>query len=322
MSIVRSPLAARYLGLAACLCLPGTALAGATASSFQKENKKGANYWNAQSALDGKMETAWRVPGDSKNKGEWIQVDVGMTATVSGLGLVIGWDKDEDTFKDYARVKQARVDVFATNSSFDLELAGSATVDFADQRGMQVVAFDEPIKIEADAGGAVKITVTDVYPGVDFPSMGVSEVVVQLGEIYDPPNGLMVVDGSNADNDAFDLTDGNPRTKWTAPSDGAKLEIEATGFGMSRVGLQRLDTYHDRPKKVKISVGTKEIVVEVADAKEMQWITVPSTFGYSGSTLGKITLEVLEVYPGSRSPGTLALGEVSAKATIYDALTF
>ena len=52
------------------------AFAGAKASAFQPESKKGANYWNAGSAIDGKTESAWSVPGESPNRGEWLLVDV------------------------------------------------------------------------------------------------------------------------------------------------------------------------------------------------------------------------------------------------------
>ena len=52
------------------------ALAGAKASSFKSERKRGENYWNANSATDGNNETAWMVSGESENKGEWIMIDV------------------------------------------------------------------------------------------------------------------------------------------------------------------------------------------------------------------------------------------------------
>ena len=39
------------------LLVPAVAFAGATASNFKPEHRKGANYWNAQSAIDGKLET-------------------------------------------------------------------------------------------------------------------------------------------------------------------------------------------------------------------------------------------------------------------------
>ncbi len=310
------------------LTLSATAFAGATASSFQKENRKGANYWNAVSALDGKLETCWRVPGESSNTGEWLQVDLPKSG-VAGISMVNGWGKDTDTYKDFARIKQVRVDVMKMSESFDLELVGSETIDFVDQDepSMQTVMLPNIIEIDSDAGGAVKLTVTEVYAGVDFPSLAMSEIIVELDESkLSPPAAFTVLGASSNEGDSLKMEDGNARTAWvgdTKTEDApAWITVQATGFGMSKIGLQRLSTSYDRPKKVKIKVGTKEVVVDVADSKDMQWLEVPSTFGYSGSTLGDITLEVVDVYPGSSNAGKLGIAEITAKATQFDALTF
>lgn len=321
---------AALLGLG--LSFSATALAGATASNFQKENRKGANYWNAQSALDGKAETCWRLPGESEGVGEWIQVDL-PKSTVSGISMLNGWAEDAETYKDYARVKQVRVDVMKQNDSFDLELVGSETIDFVDQTaegqtiGMQKVMLSQPIAIDSDAGGAVKLTITAIYPGLDFPALAMSEVVVELDEkMYSPPASLSIASVSSSDKAPESMLDGNTRTAWIGDTkdgeDPASVVVQATGFGMSRIGIQRFSTSYDRPKKVKLSVGTKEAVLEVKDSKDMQWLKVPSTFGYTGSTLGDIKLEIIEVYPGSSNPGKVAIAELTAKATQYDALTF
>ena len=93
------------------LLLPAVALAGFRASTFKKETKLGADTWNAASALDGKLESCWMVDPESENVGEWFEVDV-PKSTVDKLGLVIGWQRDDKTFKDYGRVKTVRVSIF------------------------------------------------------------------------------------------------------------------------------------------------------------------------------------------------------------------
>ena len=55
------------------LLVPTIAFAGAKASKFKPEHRKGANYWNAQSAVDNNPDTCWMVPGESPNRGEWIE---------------------------------------------------------------------------------------------------------------------------------------------------------------------------------------------------------------------------------------------------------
>ena len=54
----------RALAIAALLA-PAIALAGYEVSSFKKEDKLGANYWNAASALDSNMETCWQINGEA-----------------------------------------------------------------------------------------------------------------------------------------------------------------------------------------------------------------------------------------------------------------
>ena len=173
----------------------------------------------------------------------------------------------------------------------------------------------------------MKLTITEIYPGVDFPALAMSEVVVQLGEeLYSPPASLSISSVSASDNAPESMLDGNVRSAWIGDTkDGeapASITVSATGFGMSRIGIQRFNTSYDRPKKVKLSVGTKEVLLDVKDSKDMQWLQVPSTFGYTGSTLGDIKLEIVEVYKGSGNAGKVAIAELTAKATQYDALTF
>ena len=100
------------LSLAALLFSTQTAFAGAKASSFKKETRKGANYWNAVAAIDGKLETAWMVSGESENVGEWIMIDApNAYSTLNEIRIVNGFAKDEQTYKDYARIKAAKLEV-------------------------------------------------------------------------------------------------------------------------------------------------------------------------------------------------------------------
>src|SRR5688500_17883765 len=97
--------------LAALLLVPSLALAGYSASSFKRESKLGANTWNAEAALDGKPETAWMIDPEDENGGQWIELDL-PTSTIDKLAIVNGWDKSEDIFFDYPRLKTAKVEMF------------------------------------------------------------------------------------------------------------------------------------------------------------------------------------------------------------------
>ena len=118
--------------------LCSVAWAGATGSSYQKETKRGAKFWAAQSAVDGDLETAWMVPGESANKGEWIQIDIPQ-GTVDKIAIFPGYNKSEETWSDYPRVKQMRVDIYALDDDQKVTAVGSSTIEIADKREWQII---------------------------------------------------------------------------------------------------------------------------------------------------------------------------------------
>lgn len=301
------------------VAFPSVALAGATASSFHPEHKQGANYWNAQSAIDGRMDTCWMVPGDSKNKGEWIMLDV-PKSTLDKLSLVIGWDKDEETFKDYARVKSVEIEGFSYDSDNNLVPKGKATATFEDKRGWQTVDVDD-ISVGDDLmGGKIKVTVTDVYPGVDYPNLAMSEVLLRLKE-FDAAPTIDEVSGEDSDHSKLALVDDNPRTWWAADaSNGASITFEASGYSLSRVGIQAGPKTYARPRRIEIDANDRVTTVELKDTSAEQWVEIPAVVGYTGSAWGPITIKVLSTYPGTVKTDEVGIAELNLKATAYSGL--
>lgn len=293
------------------------ASAGAIASSFKKETKLGANYWAGASAIDGKPETCWMISGETENNGQSITIDL-PKSEVDKLGMVIGWAKDDTTWKDYARIKSVRVDVLSYNEDRELVSVGSADASFEDKPGMQVV--DVPnFKLGTDeAGGKIKITVTSVFPGQDYPNFAVSEIMVVLAE-YDAAVSVSEVSGADAGHDKDALGDANAKTFWAAPAQGASVTINTAGFGVARMAITHGPKDYSRVKKLKVSVGNRSVEVDIADAAGPQWFEIPPVQGYSGSAWGEITLEVLETYTGSKNP-SVAIAEIGAKATSFEGL--
>lgn len=291
--------------------------AGAVASSFKKETKLGANYWSGQAAIDGKTETCWMLPGESANLGESITIDL-PKGEVDKIAMVIGWSKDGETFQDYARVQAARVEVFSYNDDRELISVGASDVQFADKSGLQIVDIPDLKVGTEDAGGKIKISVSAVYPGRDYPNLAVSEVFVVMKE-FDALLKVEDVSGADAGHGQEQLTDANPKTFWAAPAMGAQIAVVSPGFGLSHIGLTQGPKDYARVKKLRVSVGGRVVEVDVPDAAGPQWIEVPAISGYTGSTWGTITLEVLETWPGAKSQ-SVAIGELSAKATNFEAL--
>ena len=310
-----------YVLAAGLLVVPAVALGGFRASSFKKETKLGANYWNAASALDTKMETCWQVDPEAENAGQWFEVDL-PRGTVDKLSLVIGWDQDEKTFKDYARVKTARVEVFGSAEDEEA-VVHEQTVTFEDKRGWQTVDLNDTAVGGELHGGRVRVTVTETYAGVDYPNLAVSEVLVRMTEqdvakesikLKTPPDSIQ--EGHAAEM----ITDGNAKTFWAAEKAGEhSFEIRADGFGVSSIGILPGPTSHGRPKTVEVTANAVTIKHTLADKAEVQWFDLPSVVGYTGSAWGTVTVKVIDTYAGKSDPGP-AIAEVALRYTNYEGL--
>jgi hypothetical protein len=294
--------------------LPAVALAGATASSFRPETRKGANYFNAASALDGVPETAWVVPGDSANRGEWIMLDL-PRCTVEKVGMIVGWLKDDATFKDYARVKTIKVEGFSVDDQQEVTPAGSSNFTFEDKKAFQIADIPD-IQIGQDLfGGKLKIHIVDIFPGEDYPNVGISELLVYLKEFATTIR--IVESGGAADNTTADnATDENPKTFWAVPLSSATFSIESGDCGVSSIGVQAGPKTLSRVKKVEVTANNRTETHVVPDDPKggMVWFQVPSITGYTGGAFGQIDVKVLDVYPGA-DPSKVGFSEIGARAT-------
>jgi hypothetical protein len=290
--------------------LADDSFAGAKASAFAKESKKGTNYWNAGSAIDGKMETAWMVPGESPNRGEWIELDV-PKGEVDKIGIVAGWDKDEESFKDYPRIAKVRVDIFSVSTGDDPTQVGTATVDVVDQRGWQIIDIPDTKVGSEFFGGKVRITVLEVAEGEDFPNLGVSEVCVFLKEFDAQPKIAAATSG-----DITMLSDANPKTLWTGAA-GAEITVTPGGFAVSSVGFSG-DKAHGRAKTVKLTVGNVSATATLADKPDLQWVGVPASGGYVGSSIDDVVITVVDVYPSAAND--LVIADLKFKASYFESL--
>lgn len=291
-----------------------TALAGYDASSFKKEDRLGKNYWNAASALDSKLETCWQVDAEEANNGQWLQLDV-PAGEIDKLGMVIGWQKDQESFFDYSRVKTAKVELFDSGTGTPV-LVSTTTVTFEDKMGWQVVELPDT-KVGGEVlGGKVKITITDTYPGKDFPSLAISEVRVHLKEFpatsatFSKPFDSEA--GSNAGPNAID---DNPKTFWAATGTSATFAMKAPGYGLASIGIQPGPKTHARPKTLEITANGTTITQALEDKPGlMQWVLLPCLVGYTGGSWGEVAVKILDAYPGEVPTNGIAIAEVKLNA--------
>lgn len=293
--------------LLALTLVPTVALAGAAVSAFQKETKLGANYWNGGSAIDGKMETAWMVPGESPSRGEWIEIDV-PAGTVDKIGVVIGYAKTDETFGDYPRLKSARVDLFT-----DGVQAGSSNVTFEDKPGMQLVDVTDA-KIGTDLGGGkVKLNVVDIYPGADFPNLGISEIKVYLTE-FDAVATFGTVSGEGAGHPKDHATDDDAKTFWALPAEGAAFTLSNSSYGISSVCFEpATDKTYARAKTVDVTIRGNLTTRTVLEDKAGQCAEVPGFNGFAGGDYGNVDVKIVDTYPGTKPE--IGISKLKAKAT-------
>jgi len=263
---------------------PGVAFAGGFKASSSQKDAKNPGIWDAASALDGNAETCWKVDPDvDSNVGQFIEVNI-PASSVDKIAIIAGWDKDEATFKDYPRVKSARVEVFQGDQK-----VGEGVIAPEDKRGWQVLDVPDA-KVEG-AGGVVRITVQEIYPGADFPNLALSDVRIHLGEFE--AGSLKVVEPASG---TEALTDKNPKTVYNGTLD-TPLLLSANGYGLASVGLQAGAT--GRPKTVQITANDNTQTITLADKPEMQWFTLPVLVGYTGSSWGRIGVKVVDTYGGA-----------------------
>lgn len=289
------------------------AFAGAEVSNFKKDTRRGANFWNAGSAIDENPETAWMVSGESENIGEWITIDApNGTSSLDKVSMIVGYAADEESFFDYSRVKQIRIDVYEYNKSLELEqTTKSVVVNFEDTMEKQVIDIDE-LKVESSSGGKFRLNITEVYPGKDYTSVAISEVKLLLTESEGPLN-LAGATGTVEGSDELNLTDKSTKSQWIAENNST---FTLSGK-ISSIGLQSVSSAYARPKKVKVSTGGRELIHELPNTSKVNWVLVPTVTGYTGSNWDDVKVEILEVYPGSK--GQLAISEVKTRATVFSA---
>lgn len=302
---------------AGCLTLGGLAHAGAKVSDHQKETRRGANFWAGNAALDGDPATCWMLPGESKNVGEWLLLDI-PRINVDKLAMRVGWQKDEDTFKDYARVKKVTIEATYFNDMNELVPApGMVEVEFKDEMGWQVVDLEDILVEDAVNGGKLKITIQEVYPGKDFPQVAVSDLVVHLGE-FDAV--AMVKEISTEDEGPREsMFDENTRTSWVAPADNASFTVRGGGVMLSSLMVTSGPATHARPKTLKLTVKNRSETVELPNSAGPHRVIIPATVGYTG-TWDAVKVEVVDVHPGKTHADKVAIAELQGKATALDGL--
>lgn len=295
------------------LFLPNLAQAGFGSSSFRKGGREGDTYYQVASALDGDLGTCWMVDPELDNVGQWFEIGL-PASTVSGITLAAGWERDEETFSDYPRLKKAKIQVFIKEDSDKPDL--EQVIELKDVRGLQSFPLTST-KVGAEfSGGRVRVIVEEVYPGADYPTLGIAEARIELKE---QDIGTTLSDGPTtaaAGHAGEALVDKSAKTFWlSTANEGQALTIGASDWGLSSLGVQAGPKTYARPKTIQVRQGLRTFTLNLANTDAMQWLPLPPTVGYNGSSWGELQLTITEVYPGTTTG--IAITELALRATTF-----
>ncbi|MFK7928615.1 MAG: discoidin domain-containing protein [Myxococcota bacterium] len=301
------------LGVTALIALP--AQAGFRVSSFRQVGK--STQYSAAAAIDDNGATAWQTDPESEQVGEWIEIDL-PKSEVDKIGIMVGWEKTDESWKDYGRLAQVRLELYSEGDD-DMKRVMEKTIDLEDKKGMQYIDIDDTKVGSELGGGKVKLIVTKITAGDDYPSIAVGEVKVLLKEMDATAVFVGEEPAAMEGKDAMAMLDGNARTYFVgAEGEMPTFAVEAQGWGVSSLVVTPGPKPYARPKKIEITCANKTKVYDVADTNKPQTFALPSIVGYSGSAWGLVNVKVLESYEGTK-PG-VALAEVAIKATNFDGL--
>ncbi len=301
----------------AALALVSVAYAGFDVSSMRKDSRSGPSPWGAGAALDSDPATCWMIDGEQDNEGSWIALDV-PASEVDKISIVSGWDKSEDSFFDYARIKLARVEVLDMNNGETVVVDQQITLE--DKRGWQHIDLTNG-KVGGEVkGGRVRVTVLEVYPGKDYANVAVSEVRVGLkefpaetGKLTSPPESI------EAGHAAELLLDGKDTTFWASepsPEGNPTFKVAAPGYGLASIGIRPGPAPYGRPKTLVLTANDAKVTVTVEDKAVVQWFTLPVIVGYTGGAWGNVSVEITETYPGTNKG--VAIAEVKLNAATIE----
>lgn len=140
------------------------------ASSELYETYSGGTIYNyASNVLDSDRTTAWCESIKGHGIGEWLLFESDSQGYIYDISLINGYVKKETLYQMNDRLKKA-VLTFDDGTTLDIE--------FEDQNlELQTIYFDEPVLTKT-----VMLTISEVYPGDDYPDLCITEVMFNQGQ--------------------------------------------------------------------------------------------------------------------------------------------
>jgi uncharacterized caspase-like protein len=129
-------------------------------------DRSGRSTYEPANLFDGNPATAWAKARRQQGSG-WILIDFDGEQLVTAVAIANGYQKNPAVFRDNYRVRRLRL----RSSSGE-----TATVDVADQTGLQRIALERPMRAEW-----VQIIIEDLFEGAREPDLAISELRLITG---------------------------------------------------------------------------------------------------------------------------------------------
>ena len=298
------------------------AFAGAEVSGFNKISSEGPTFYDAPSAVDERIDTAWMTAADSENDKEWIQIDgPNFASKLTQVRVINGYAKDEQSFKDYTKIKKLMIEVYEYNNQMQLyPTKRTVEIELKNTPEPQIIKLPKPLEVKSSSGGKYRFTISEVYKTntENYPdNIALTEISLYLEDQKFSPRieeEENVIEGE----DVFLLLDDSTRKVYKMNSETI-LGFDGGDNSITRLAIKpTTDRRYARPKKIKVSVGGREVIQDLPEKtpKSPIWIWLPSVTGYPGGSSWDTTyVQVLETYPGKKYP-EIGLTEIYFQALI------
>lgn len=147
-------------------CEPGPFNVTYCASSVLKPQK--GNYYSPGMMFDGRRDTAWVEAEPDNGVNETITLHFGAVRKVAGFEIINGYDKDQRTWSNNARVRTLE----ATTAD-----GRTVAIGLQDVRGTSRFDFTPPVETSW-----LELRIKDVYPGAKFKDTAISKLYPVFAE--------------------------------------------------------------------------------------------------------------------------------------------
>ncbi len=240
------------IGLGLLIDDAGAALNGRVTTSSTHTDDEGVKH-SPDRLVDGVLGSGW-AEGDSGNgEGSWVELDLGRTTEIETVSLWAGnLSKGRQSFKQYTRPRTVKVTLKGSGEPVELEYL------LEDRMTRLDLALEEPVQARK-----LRIDVVDVYEGIIFSEMHISEVAVNFGRSADRMEPLIKWLDSTAGQKAADKHDEEMKALYKSVKAAEFGDLETLRRIMDQAGDGA--DYLRTQAKARVDVGYRAAAIRPSE---------------------------------------------------------